>query len=77
MELVHQVTLNMLVTKYFDNKVFYFIDPWGENLASIAWAMRGYYYHTIMAKLCLAIFGRDMLFNLTSGIDWQVATAAK
>ena len=24
-----------------------------------------------------AVFGRDMLFNLASGIDWQVATAAK
>ena len=31
-ELVHQVILNMLVTKDIDNKVFNYIYPWGETL---------------------------------------------
>ena len=35
-ERVHQVILNMLVTKYLDEKVFDHIDPWGETLASVA-----------------------------------------
>ena len=35
-ERIQQVTLNMIVTKYIDNKVFDHIDPWGENLAYIA-----------------------------------------
>ena len=30
-----------------------------------------------MATPGQAFFGRDMLFNLTSVIDWRVATAAK
>ena len=30
-----------------------------------------------MATPVQAVFGRDMLFNLASVIDWQVATAAK
>ena len=34
---VHQVILNMFVTKDIDNKVFNYIDPWGENLEYIAW----------------------------------------
>ena len=36
MERVHQVILNMIVTKDIDNKVFDHIDPWGETLESIA-----------------------------------------
>ena len=39
-ELVHQLILNMLVTKYLDNKFFDYIDPCGETLASIAWEIR-------------------------------------
>ena len=35
-ELLHQVILNMLVTKYIDKKGFDYIDPWGETLACIA-----------------------------------------
>ena len=35
-EKVHQVILNMLVTKDLDNKVLNYIDPWGETLAYIA-----------------------------------------
>ena len=36
-ERVHQVILNMHVTKDIDTKVFNRIDIWGETLASIAW----------------------------------------
>ena len=39
-EWVHQVILNMLVTKYLDNNVFEYIYPWGETLVSIEWDMR-------------------------------------
>ena len=34
-ERVHQVILNMTVTKDIDNKLFDHIDPWGETLANI------------------------------------------
>ena len=35
-ERVHQVILNMLVTRDLDNKLFDYIDPWGETLVYIA-----------------------------------------
>ena len=59
----------MLVTKYLDNKVFDYIDPWGETLASIAWAIRYSYHLTIIATPGQAVFGRDMLFNLASVVE--------
>ena len=69
-ERVNQVILNMLVTKDLDKKVFDYIDPWYETLASIAWAIRASYYHTILSTPGQAVFGRDILFNLASVIDW-------
>ena len=67
----------MLATKDLDKKIFDYIDPWGENLAYIAWAIRASYHHTIIATPGQAVFGRDMLFNLTSVVHWRVVTAAK
>ena len=76
-ELVHQLILNMLVTKYLDNRVFYYIYPCGETLASIAWEIRASYPRTIMAAPVQYVFGIYMLFNLASVVDWRVATDAK
>ena len=67
----------MLFTKDIDNKVFDHIDPWDETLASIAWVIRASYHRTIIATPGLDVFGRYMLFNLASAVDWQVVTAAK
>ena len=67
----------MLVTKDPDKKVFDYIDPWGETLASLAWSIRASYHLTIMATPCQAVLGRYMLFNLASVADWRVVTAAK
>ena len=47
-EWVHQVILNMLVTKDLDNKVFDHIYPWVENLSYIEWSIRASYHRTIM-----------------------------
>ena len=49
-ERVHMLILNMLDTKDLDNKVFEHIYPWGETLASIAWAISDYYHRNIMAS---------------------------
>ena len=77
MERVHQVIINMLVTKDLDNKVFDYIYLWGKTIASIAWAIRASYHHNIIATPDQDIFSRDMLFNHASVIDWQVVTSAK
>ena len=76
-ERVYQVILNMLVTKSFDNMVFDHIYPWGETLASIAWEIRASYHLTIMATPSQSIFGRDILFNCASVVDWRVVNTAK
>ena len=57
-------------------KVFDYIDPWSENIAPIAWAIRASYHHTIMATPGKVVFGRDGLFNLASVVNWQVVSAA-
>ena len=67
----------MLVTKDLDNKVFEYIDPLGETLAYIACSIRASYHHNITATPGQAFFGRDVLFNLESAVDWRVVTAAK
>ena len=64
----------MFVTKYIDTKVFDSTDQWGENLASIAWDIRNFYHCTIQATPSQSVFGRDMIFNLTSVIYWIVIT---
>ena len=46
---VHQVILNMPVTKDIDNKCLDYIYTWGETLASIVWVIKASYYHTIHA----------------------------
>ena len=67
----------MLVNKDLDNKVFDHIGPWGETLAYIAWAIRASYHRTIMDTPGQYVFGRDMLFNLASVVDWKFLTATK
>ena len=35
------------------------------------------YHRTIMSTPGQAVFGRDFLFKLASGVDWRVETTAK
>ena len=74
---VHQLILNIIVTKNLANKVFNYIDTWGETIASIAWAMRAFYCRTIQATSGQSFFGRDMIFNLVLVVDWRVITPGK
>ena len=76
-ERINQVVLNIIVTKDLHKNVFNHIDPWGETLAYIAWEMRTFYNHTIMAAREQAVFGRGMLFKLTSITDWLVVTTVE
>ena len=76
-EQVHQVIFNMLVTQDLDNKVFNYINPWGETLVSISWVIIDSYSCTIIATPGQSVFGMDMLFNVASVIDWQVVTTVK
>ena len=66
----------MLVTKYPENKIFYHIDvdSWGGTLASIARAIRASCHYSVMATPGQVVFGIDVIFNLTSIVDYRVLT---
>ena len=66
----------MLLSKDIDNKVFNYIDQWCETLAYIAWDIRASYHRTLQAIPGQAIFGRDMIFNITSVVDWRFITTS-
>ena len=75
-EQVHQVILNILVTKDLDNKVFNYTGPWGETLSSIALSISASYHCNNQSTSGQSIFGRYMIFNLTSVVECRVITAA-
>ena len=77
MERVHQVILNMIVTKDLSKKVFNYIYIWGETLASIAREIRASYHRNIQTTPGKVFFGRDMIFNLTPVADWRFITGGK
>ena len=76
-ERVYQVILNLVFTKYLADKVFYYIYKLGETLASIEWSIMDSCRWPIQVTPGQAVFGRDMIFNLASVIDWRVITAGK
>ena len=66
--------------KIFSNivsHVFDFIDPWGEILSSVAWAIRASYHSTLKATPGQLVFGQDMIFNMNKFVDWQLAEKQK
>ena len=76
-ERVHQLILNMILTKDLASKVLGYIYPWGETLAYTAWTVRASYHHTIQATPGQDVFDREMILNPTSVVDWRGITAAK
>ena len=74
---VHQVIYNMFFTKDIDNKEFDCIYPLIKTLSSIAWEIMASYHRTIGAMPGQAVFGREIIFNLTPVVECQVITAKK
>ena len=54
----------MLRCNDLDNHDFDPVDPWGELLANIAWALRSLTHSTLNATPGQVVFNRDMLFDL-------------
>ena len=67
-ERVHKLIVNMLVTKYLDNKVFKYMYSWGETLVAISCAIRESHHRPIGSTPVQDVFGRDIIFNLESVI---------
>ena len=77
MERLRQLIYNILVTKYISNKDFEYLDIWGKILASIYWSIKEYYHCILKATPCQDVFGRDMIFNIESILDWLVINSRK
>ena len=76
-ERIHQVVRHMFLTKTMKDKVLDFVDPFGEILASIAWAIRASHNTATNATPAQLVFGRDMLFNLTTLANWKQLSLEK
>lgn len=73
-ERIHQVVHNMIKTKELDTFIFDYIQPWGEILSLVRWAINALYYSTLQATPAELVFGRDMLFNIKKMINWKAIT---
>ena len=60
----------MIVTKDLDRKLYDYIDPWGGNLALVDSSIREYYCRTLGFMPGRAVFGINILFNITTLIDF-------
>ena len=58
--------------KDFDIKTFAHINTWGEIITSVAWSIIASHHTTFDSTPTHLVFGRDILYNLTSVIDWRV-----
>ena len=70
-ERIHQVIRHMFLTKNFKEQIFDYIDPFGSILASVAWAIRASYNSATQATPAQLVFGRDMMFNISSLVNWK------
>ena len=76
-ERIHQVLRHMFLTKNLKERILDTIDPFGEILASVAWAVRASYNNATAATPAQLVFGRDMMLNLTTMINWKELSLRK
>ena len=67
----------MFVTKDLSNQIFDYIDPWGETLSSIAWAVQALHHSTLNKTPSQLVFGKDMIFNVSTVVDCCAITLRK
>ena len=77
LERLHQVLGDMLRTKNLEQYNFDDVDPWGELLASVAWAIRSTHHTTLQASPAQLVFGRDMLLDMKFIADWEAIRLRK
>ena len=67
----------MLLTTNLKEKTFDFIDPFGSTLASVAWAVCASHNSATDATPAQLVFGRDMIFNLQTLVNWKEISQRK
>ena len=76
-ERIHQVIRHMFTTKNLREQTFDYIDPFGHILSSVAWAIRASYNSATDATPAQLVFGRDMLFNISTLVNWKALAVKK
>jgi Integrase core domain. len=77
-ERIHQVIDSIIKTQQLEDQVLDYIDPFGELLASIAWASICSSYHRMLeATPAQLVFGRDMIFNIKTMVNWDLVRKCK
>ena len=67
----------MFLTKNFKETIFDNLNPFGAILASVAWAIRASYNSSTQATPAQLVFGRDMMFNISSLVNWKTLSLKK
>ena len=70
-ERIHQVVGQMMAAQDLKTRIFDFINPWGPILTSVAWAIRAAHHSTLGYTPAQLVFGRDMVFNMKTIINWK------
>jgi len=70
-ERVHQTLGNTIRTFNLDDADLDPRDPYGDLLASVAWAVRSTYHTTLEATPGQLVFGRDMVFDVEHQANWE------
>ena len=76
-ERIHQVIHHMFTTKNLKEQTFDYIDPFGQILSSVAWAIRASYNSATDATPAQLVFSRDMLFNISTLVNWKALALNK
>jgi hypothetical protein len=76
-ERIHQVIDSMIKTQNLEGQVLDYIDPFGELISSIGWAVRSSYHRTLQATPAQLVFGRDMIFNIKTVVNWDLIRKRK
>ena len=76
-ERIHQVLRHMFLTKNLKERTLDYVDPFGDILASVAWAIRASYNSATDSTPAQNVFGRDMLFNIASMVNWKELSLRK
>lgn len=70
-ECIHAVINDIIQTQDLDNHDFDPVDPLGNILAKIAWAICTLYHRTLDATPGQPVFGRDIIFDMLFTAEWN------
>ena len=69
--------MHILLTKNLSEQTLDYIDPFGSILASVAWAVRSSYNNSTDVTPAQLVFGRDMMFNISTFVNWKELSIKK